>query len=181
MPPRIRHREGLALPPKEKVLVDGMCGRLARWLRMLGFDASYDKELSDEGLMLKAVEEGRVLVTRDVELHERAVKAGVRSILVKSPDYTVQLALVATALGGELEVNPDRSRCPVCNSPLRKVGKEEVKGLVPEKSFNLHDEYWMCTGCSKVYWRGAHWRGISKVLEKAREIAYRGLSTEACS
>ena len=160
------------------MLVDGMCGKLARWLRMLGFDASYCKECCDDELVDVAVREGRVLITRDVELHERALRAGARSILVESPDYVAQLASVIAVLGGELRVDPDRSRCPTCNAPLRRASKDEVRGLVPEGTYKVHDEFWLCTGCSKVYWRGSHWRGILKVLERARRIAHGELSSK---
>jgi len=156
---------------QEKLLVNSMCGRLTRWLRMLGFDTYYDREADDDQLIAMAKKEGRILITRDVELHERASKAGLRTILLRSPHHAVQLATVISILRGELEIDPNLSRCPTCNSSLRRASRMEVEGKVPERSFKAHNEYWVCTGCGKIYWRGSHWRGISKVLEEARRLA----------
>ena len=156
-----------------KLLVDSMCGRLTRWLRMIGVDADYLRDADDAQLIAKARSEGRVLVTRDVGLHGRALKEGVQAILLRSPNLTEQLAQVVSWLGCEPVVIPDYSRCPDCNSPLRKASKEEVEGLVPEGSFKAHSEFWRCTGCGKVYWRGKHFNDIERVLSEVRELAAR--------
>lgn len=156
-----------------RLLVDSMCGRLTRWLRMLGVDTAYLREGGDEELLSRARGEGRVLVTRDEELYERALREGVSTILLKSHHLVEQLAHVASRLGCKLEVVPEYSRCPNCNSPLRKAGREEVRGLVPEGSLRAHREFWMCTGCSKVYWRGRHFANIERVLRRAREALVR--------
>ena len=146
---------------------------------MIGVDAAYLREADDDLLLTKAKAEGRVLVTRDVELHERAVKEGVPAILLKSPSLTEQLAHVVSLLGCEVEVVPDYSRCPSCNSPLKRASKEEVKDLVPEGSLKTHDQFWRCTGCGKVYWKGRHFIDIERVLSEVKELASRLLAKEA--
>lgn len=146
-----------------------MCGRLTRWLRMLGIDTAYLRDGGDEELLSMAKYEGRVLVTRDEELYERALREGVSTILLKSHHLVEQLAHVASRLGCRLEVIPDCSRCPSCNSPLKKALREEVSGLVPEGSLRTHREFWICTGCMKVYWKGRHFANIERVLSKVRE------------
>lgn len=155
-----------------RVLVDSMCGRLTRWLRMIGVDAAYLREADDEQLLDLARSEGRVLVTRDEGLHERAVRGGVRAILLKSGSLTEQLAHVVKELGCELTVVSDRSRCPSCNSPLMRASREEVEGLIPEGSLKRHDEFWRCVECGKVYWRGRHFLDIERTLSEARELAF---------
>jgi uncharacterized protein with PIN domain len=149
-----------------------MCGRLTRWLRMIGVDAAYLREADDEQLLDLARSEGRVLVTRDEGLHERAVRGGVRAILLKSGSLTEQLAHVVRELGCELTVVSDRSRCPSCNSSLMRASREEVEGLIPEGSLKRHDEFWRCVKCGKVYWRGRHFLDIERTLSEARELAF---------
>lgn len=153
-----------------RLLIDSMCGRLTRWLRMIGVDAAYVKEADDDQLLAKAREEGRMLVTRDVELYERALRIGVPVILLRSPNLTEQLASVVSQLGCELKIEPDYSRCPTCNSTLKRASKEEVRGLVPEGSLKAHREFWKCRGCGKVYWRGSHFMNIERVLRRTREL-----------
>lgn len=150
-----------------------MCGRLTRWLRMIGVDAAYMREAGDDQLLAKAREEGRVLVTRDVELYERALKEGVSAILLRSSSLVEQLASLVSWLGCEPKVIPDYSRCPVCNSPLKKASREEVRGVVPEGSLKTHSEFWRCKGCGKVYWRGRHFMDIERVLKRVEELASR--------
>ncbi|MCX8204340.1 MAG: DUF5615 family PIN-like protein [Candidatus Nezhaarchaeota archaeon] len=169
-----------------RLLVDSMCGRLTRWLRMLGIDTAYLREGGDEELLSRAKDEGRVLVTRDEELYERAVREGVSTILIKSHYLVEQLAYVVSRLGYEPRVVPDYSRCPSCNSPLRRALGEEVSGLVPEGSLKAHREFWRCTGCAKVYWKGRHFTNIEKVLSQVKEampklkrLSIRGKGIEA--
>ncbi|MEM4699691.1 MAG: Mut7-C RNAse domain-containing protein [Candidatus Nezhaarchaeales archaeon] len=156
-----------------RLLVDSMCGRLTRWLRMLGIDAAYLKDGGDEELLNRAKDEGRVLVTRDEGLYERALREGVSAILLKSHRLVEQLAHVASRLDCKLEIVPEYSRCPNCNSLLRRAPREEVSGLVPEGSLRAHKEFWICTGCAKVYWRGRHFVNIERVLNKVREAILR--------
>mgnify|MGYP000120727484 FL=1 len=156
-----------------RVLVDGMLGRLARWLRLLGLDVEYGRDMEDDELIRRAVEEGRVLLTRDTGLHSRALKAGVRSLLVPGDTEAERIAWVSERLGVELEVDPSRSRCPSCGARIRRVDKSSVASLVPPKVYEAHDEFWVCTGCGKVYWRGSHWVNMERMIREARRI--RGL------
>ena len=150
-----------------KLLVDGMLGSIARFLRILGHDTLYFRDLSDKKLIEIAKDEDRVLITCDQELHRMASSRGVKSIFVESDvSKEVQLARIMVALGIEPTFNPERTRCPLCNNPLIKTSKDRVKGKVPEKSYELYDDFWICPGCGKVYWIGSHWRQIRNFLER---------------
>ncbi len=156
-----------------RFLVDAMLGKLARWLRLLGHDAEYGRDASDEELLRRAGEEGRVLLTSDVELFRRALQSGVEAFLVRGRTEEERLAELSSAFGIELEVDLRRSRCPKCNAPVVEVPKEEVRGLVPEGSWRRYDRFWRCTGCGQIYWQGSHWSNIEAVLSRARELAGR--------
>ncbi|MFN4046237.1 MAG: Mut7-C RNAse domain-containing protein, partial [Acidilobaceae archaeon] len=115
-----------------KFVVDTMLGDLARWLRILGYDTVYSRIYSDREILELAFLGGRVLITRDGGLYRKAVKMGVRSVLVESTVIEERLAEVSVKLGIDLIVNPERSRCPECNGVLERVeDKSLVKDRVP--------------------------------------------------
>ena len=158
-----------------RVLVDGMLGRLARWLRLLGLDVEYGRDLEDEELLRRALEDGRILLTRDEELHSRALKAGVRALLVRGETEAERIAWVSERLGVDLVVDPSRSRCPSCGGRIRRVEKASVRDVVPPKVYEMQNEFWMCEGCGKVYWRGSHWVNMERMIREARRIRRGGV------
>ncbi len=155
--------------PRYRFLADAMLGSLARWLRMLGYDTLYAGSLSDYSILeMLGRDDGRILLTRDRGLCRRALNKGYRCILLREFSVEDDLYILARKLKLELRVDPSRSRCPVCNAPLREARREEVEGKVPPSILRLHDKFWICTGCGKVYWRGGHWRGIEEVLKRVK-------------
>ncbi|NOZ88845.1 MAG: hypothetical protein GXO15_02870 [Crenarchaeota archaeon] len=146
-----------------------MLGSLARWLRMLGYDTIYAKGWHDGRILEEAARSNRILVTRDHGLYVRAKRRGVEAAYV-GEDVAEALALLALRYGIVLELEPDRSRCPLCNAPLRLADREEVRGRVPPRVYESVDRFWVCTGCGQVYWVGGHWRGIEARLAEARRL-----------
>ena len=153
-----------------KLLLDGMLGKLTRWLRLFGFDAEYRRRFSDEELINLALREGRVLLTRDVDLYRRAKRRGLEALLVEGRSDAEEIAEIAAHLGVEPKVEPAESRCPKCDSSLKPVEKEEVRGKVPSKTYEVYEDFWMCKNCGQIYWRGAHWKNIERVVKKANNI-----------
>ncbi len=152
-------------------VVDAMLGDLARWLRMLGYDTLYPGDISDRDLLEIAVTENRVLVTRDKGLYSQALKKKARSILITGTSIDEKLYEVALAVKNlRLEVDPDISRCPVCNGVLEKKRRHEVKDKVPPGVYKAYNEFWVCSKCGKIYWKGGHWRGIEKTLERVKKM-----------
>jgi len=143
-------------------ILDGMLGNLARWLRIAGFDSTYFRDLEDDHLLEETMGSSRILLTRDRELNQRALKLGLRVIYVESEEVKTQLSHLKTELG--LELSASNSRCPRCNGLLKVTPKAEVQGLVPEESFNAFDEFWVCRDCSRAYWKGSHWERIRETL-----------------
>ena len=139
---------------------------------MMGHDALYLNDARDKDLVASAVQEKRILLTSDVALYRYAVAHGSEAFLVKGRTEAERLANLANRFGLDLSVNTPQSRCPACGFELKAASKDEVKGRVPETTFNVFDEFWACSNpdCGKVYWQGSHWGNITAVLEKARKI-----------
>ncbi len=149
-------------------IVDGMLGKLARWLRMLGHNVTYYRDFDDATLLVLAKTENRVLLTRDLKLYQKALKDGLTAFLVDSKDQEERLALLANNFGFKLEIDLSVSRCPKCNGSLVSISKNEVKDKVPDGTFKYYDEFWRCSSCDQIYWKGAHWNRIQDTLETAK-------------
>lgn len=141
-----------------------MLGRLARWLRVLGFDTAYDPAVDDPELVAWADAEGRVLLTRDRHLVEHLRPAA--SVLIRSDRALDQLCEVVEACGveGPLELF---ARCPVCNGSLRLATPEERAEHVPERARELPGPVRRCTCCGRVYWLGTHTERMRQSLADA--------------
>jgi hypothetical protein len=153
-----------------KFITDGMLGKLTRWLRMLSYDVEYFQSLGDRQLIETAKAEGCVLLTRDQELYQQAVKHGIEAFLIEGDTEAQKLANLAKRLNLKLEIDVTVSRCPKCNTKIRSVSKNTVVGRVPEGTLSRYENFWECPGCRQIYWQGAHWKRIEKTLQEARHI-----------
>lgn len=153
-----------------RFVANGMCGKLRRWLRLLGYDVKYAKNAPDDLVISVAKEGGRVILTADDVLHKKALSRGARSFLIKEIDEARQLALIAREFGITLDVDEAYSRCPICNSRIRPIEGKYVKGHVPKSTLKFYDDFWICLGCGKIYWHGSHWKNITLTLRKASKI-----------
>jgi uncharacterized protein with PIN domain len=141
-----------------------MLGRLARWMRFLGFDTLYYPDISDSRLIRIAREQNRLILTRDTRLVK--IKAVKDYLLIKANDSYNQLVEVIDTLKIK-EFNP-LSRCVECNGLLiRIVDKKEVKDSVPEFVFLNFNVFLKCSDCGKIYWEGTH---PKKFREKLCEV-----------
>ena len=150
-----------------RFLADSNVGRLGRWLRIAGFDTVYASGIDDNRLVRLALDEGRVLLTRDTHILERRVVTSGRLtvILIHDDEVRTQLGQVVTALDLVGELNPF-SRCVECNTSLQQVEKEQVQGLVPPYVYRTQAHYMRCPECGRVYWRGTHWERMKEDLER---------------
>lgn len=154
-----------------------MLGKLTRWLRIMGQDVvsvnDYDLGSGEEDdfLLDFANDEGRVLLTRDVDLHREALKRSIRSVLLEDEEMgpVEQVNLISKKLGQSFGIDSGDSRCPVCNGELENVSSGDVSDVVPEPVVEENEEFWKCLNCEKVYWRGGHWENIEKKEEKLRD------------
>jgi uncharacterized protein with PIN domain len=153
-------------------LLDGMLGKLARWLRMIGYEATYRNDYEDSDLLSIAKRDALTLLTSDQELYRTAIGRGIDCFLVEGRTEAERLAALAERYKLDLSIDTAVSRCPVCGSPIREVPKRDVKELVPPATFNVYQTFWVCNNpeCGKVYWQGSHWGKIEQTLETARKI-----------
>jgi uncharacterized protein with PIN domain len=154
-----------------RFIADGMLGKLARWLRLLGCDVEYFKNISDERLIEEAKETNRILLTCDLQLYKRAVSKRVEAFIVEGKNQPEKLANMSRRFNFPLKINVEVSRCPTCNSKIRRVDKKEIEGKVPSTTFKRYRRFWMCDGygCGKIYWQGGHWNKIHEILREANK------------
>ncbi|HEX9816997.1 MAG TPA: Mut7-C RNAse domain-containing protein [Candidatus Thermoplasmatota archaeon] len=157
----------------EKFLCDGMLGAVARWLRLMGYDAAYaGSTATDTEVLERAEREGRFLATRDLELVQRALRAGIGVLLLKEASKEEQVLLLLMHAGATLDPARFFTRCTECGELLAKVSKDEVLDKIPPAVAEAHSEFWRCPGCAHVYWHGSHVTEIEKkILDMARRIA----------
>jgi len=134
-----------------RLIADGMLGRLARWLRLLGYDTAYEKDADDLELARRARAEGRVLLTRDRAL---AARRGLRTLLITSERVQEQVQQVVETLGPP--PNPALSRCSLCNVPLEPATPQQVADRVPPYVLQTQERFGVCPNCGRVYWAGTH-------------------------
>jgi uncharacterized protein len=144
-----------------RLFVDAMLGRLARWLRLLGYDAAYWRAGSDDELIAAARAEGRLIVTRD---HPLAGRRGVAAILIESEQLDEQIA-EARALLVSQPLPAPFSRCPECNGMLADLPHEEARDLVPAYVWHTQHRFRRCTECGRVYWPGTHFPDLRARIE----------------
>lgn len=146
-----------------KFAADAMLGRLAKWLRLLGFDTSYETDIEDNKLVRMARQEGRLILTRDTRLAGR-LRDG-EALLITDDEVKAQLAQVLDFLKVPYSTFALLSRCAVCNEILRETGKDEVRDRVPEFVLGREKNFRQCPSCGRVYWPGTHAGRIAQTLK----------------
>jgi uncharacterized protein with PIN domain len=145
---------------RKRFSADEMLGSLARWLRLMGYDTRYERDSSDTEILERARVEGRVLLTRDKKLAERAKEQG---LYIDVRDLDDQIRQVITVFG--LKFLEDLSRCTACNGELMLISREEASKGVPEGALQSNEQFYRCRSCGKYYWKGSHWKNIQKKME----------------
>jgi hypothetical protein len=148
-------------------MVDSNVGKLARWLRIAGFDTVFMKDVDDNVLVRAALREDRILLTRDTGILERriVVNGKLKVILIREDDVKSQLRQVLSEYSLKEQIKPF-TRCAECNVLLETKDREDVKHLVPPHVFKTKAQYMCCPTCGRVYWRGTHWEKMSRELEE---------------
>ena len=140
-----------------KFVADAMLGKLAKRLRLLGFDVLYDPACSDNDLIRLSREEDRTILTRDAGLASRPLAE--RHLFISSDHPNEQLRQVLDRLPAGHPPAP-LTRCSVCNAPLAAIPKAEAVDLVPRHVYDHAALFLRCPSCGRIYWKGSHLRSM---------------------
>ncbi len=143
---------------------DEMLGRLARYLRIVGLDTAYVPGLDDDEVLRRSLVEGRVLITRDRALAQRA-RGSVRLSGVQIEDQWRELGAIFPTLPSE----PKFERCTLCNGRLLALAATERPGrdaTVPERVWESGQPLFRCEVCGHVYWEGSHTESVRRRLSE---------------
>jgi uncharacterized protein with PIN domain len=145
-----------------RFVADVMLGRLAKWLRIAGFDVVYSNRITDDELVAFSQREGRIILSKDTRL---LVRRAVRQfIYLESDDIRAQIRQVF-GVTGTASLPALLSRCLDCNEMLEKVSREKVRERVPPYVFATQTSFKRCPRCNKTYWAGTHRQAVLRTLE----------------
>ena len=149
-----------------KFIADSNVGKLARWLRMIGYDTLLFKEKDDKRMIQIALKEGRVILTKDTQIMKRRLitNSKLKAIFIKHDDPKAQLQQTVKALNLDYHFRPF-SLCLECNQTLMPRSNDKVQSLVPSYVFKTQKQYMECPSCHRIYWQGTHWQAMVKELE----------------
>jgi len=143
-----------------------MLGRLARWLRAAGYDATWHDGINDGDLVRLGHAEQRLVLSSDDDIFAYAlVRDGIVSALFVPRGLSVQAQL--THVLRERGLSLREPRCMSCGGELVELSKEEAAARVPPLSLARQDCYWACVRCAKAFWHGSHWIKIAERLREA--------------
>ena len=162
--PLIRLREG---PLRDPVFIlDVHLGKLARLLRMLGFDALYRNDYDDPEIVRIALKERRIILTRDRGILKNSLVT--HGYWVRAEDPLRQAREVLARFDLFRRIQPF-ARCISCNGLIEEVPKEEISDRLPPRTKSAFNEFHRCTACGKIYWRGSHYQAMHGLIRRLRE------------
>ena len=149
---------------KYSFAVDRSLGSLSKWLRILGFDAVYEPDVST-GEFYRQIDGGRILVTRTRKIQKAFFNRD--QVFIEFNSLQKQLKQVV----GHLDIQPTDvhpfSRCIHCNLPTDQVAREDVFGLVPDYIWETHEKFNSCRQCQRIYWSGSH---TERSLDRIKQL-----------
>lgn len=152
------------LPPTPpRFVLDAHLGKLARYLRMLGLDTSYQNDAKDPVLARIAHEERRILLTRDLGLLKRS--RVIHGAFVRATDPKAQLHEIFQRYALDAHLDP-LTRCLRCNGPIEPVAKNAVRDELPPKTRQHFDTFYRCASCDHVYWKGSHYERMRQFIAR---------------
>lgn len=145
-----------------RFVLDTHLGTLARYLRLLGFDALYRSDYDDAELAAISASERRILLTRDRGLLKRRIVT--HGIFVRDDDPRAQIRDIVSRLDLGGMVRP-LSRCVRCNGPLAPVEKAEIADRLEPKTRMYYERFLRCAECGQIYWKGSHFGRLQKTID----------------
>ncbi len=146
-----------------KFIVDCMLGKLAKWLKILGFDTLYFSKIEDENFLKLAAQEARIILTRDTGLIEKSGQ--MKHLFISSENWQEQLQQVLDAFDLWDKVKPN-SRCLECNVELKSLSRQSAKNLVAPFIYEHAQSFAICPQCGRVYWQGTHYQEMEAKIHE---------------
>jgi hypothetical protein len=148
-----------------KFILTKELGRLAKWLRILGYDSKFYREDNLSTLVIIALREERLILTRNSRISRFP---GPRIVKIHYDFVHKQIKQLMQQL--KLEPRPKEmfTRCTICNIELREISKIRVKNKVPEYVYQTQKDFMLCPQCKRVYWQGTHWGNVRRYLKKIK-------------
>ncbi|MDD5224963.1 MAG: Mut7-C RNAse domain-containing protein [bacterium] len=148
-----------------RLAADCMLGKLAKWLRILGFDTWYSNSWDEGELLAGARAEARVILTRDTRFFRR-ISDSDRAIFIENDSFWYQIREVISGLNFIPPAERFFTRCSLCNHPLLELPREEAQARVPEYVFRTQEHFAFCSRCGRTYWSGTHQKMAKEMLEE---------------
>ena len=150
-----------------KFIADNNVGKLARWLRLIGYDTLLFKQKNDSQMIKTALSEDRVVLTKDGQFMRRrlVIDGRLKAIQIKQDEPDLQVREVVQTLNLNYHFKPF-SLCLECNQELIDRDKKEVQNRVPAHVLRTQTQYTECPACHRIYWRGTHWQAMVKKLQE---------------
>ena len=156
----------------QKFVIDKMYYKLARWLRILGYDTIAEQNMDEIDIIQLAKAENRIIISRDEDLVRRASKLKLQVVNPEGKEIEDRLLKLYELTKIDLTM-PETllSRCTLCNSAIEPIEQEKVDEQIPDGTKKHYNEYWLCTNpdCKQVFWKGSHWKRIEETLVKVQK------------
>jgi uncharacterized protein len=150
---------------KPKFILDVHLGKLARYMRMLGFDTLYETDYTDEQIVNIASKQRRTILTRDLGILKRNEVTHGYWVRTWNPEEQIKEIIERFDLQKEIK---ELIRCLECNDLLQKIEKKEILDRLPGKVRLYHDEFFYCSNCDKIFWKGSHYSKMLKLIGKLK-------------
>jgi uncharacterized protein with PIN domain len=154
---------------KPKFVADVHLKKLARYLRMFGFDVYYKNDLSDEDIVNISLAEKRAILTKDGGILKR--NEVTHGYFLRSKDVEEQAIEVIKRFNLQNAIK-EFTRCLECNTELIKIAKEKIAGNLPPKVNASQEEFYKCPGCEKIYWKGTHHQKMLSLVHKIKTMNF---------
>lgn len=150
-----------------RFILDVHLGKLAHALRLLGFDSLYQNNFSDDAVVHLAERDSRIILTQDLGILKR--KCVTRGYWVRARTVDEQILEVVKRFDLIQQIKPF-TRCLVCNGEVVSVEKSTVLDQIPFRIREMFNDFYQCTACKKVYWRGSHYDKMMKKIQNLKAI-----------
>jgi uncharacterized protein with PIN domain len=150
--------------PVRNFVADSTLGRLAKWLRLMGFDTALDDRTPAPHRLIRLGADNRLILTRSSRVYHQLVDSSV--LLIESEQPQVQILQIICELHIRREEVRPFTRCAACNAALRILPKADAAGLVPEYILGHQQRFHQCPRCRRIYWSGSHRRRWSDMMDQ---------------